>query len=204
MPMTDLYLIRHGESEWNASGRWQGQADPPLSPRGRDQVRALADHFPAVNVTHVLSSDLQRAHGTAVPFAERFGLKVQVVPELRELDVGSWSGRTREEIAAAEPGALDRYFAGEVGWTGGETFDEHEARSADVAVRLATIDTDGVVVAVTHGGTLRAILRTLLDIPHEERWRISGPGFTALTHLRNSPHGWRLVSFNATLRVEEA
>ncbi len=204
MPPSDLYLIRHAQSEWNAAGRWQGQADPELSPEGRAQAQALAGHFPRVGVTHVVSSDLIRARETAAPFAARFGVELEIDPTLREMDVGSWSGRTRAEITAAEPGAMDRYYAGEVGWTGGESFDDHEARSAIAAERLATVDTDGVVVAVTHGGTLRAIMRVLLEIPHAERWRISGPGHTALTHLRASPHGWRLISYNATLPIEDA
>lgn len=204
MPPSDLYLIRHAESEWNAAGRWQGQADPPLSPRGRTQARVLAAHFPEVDVRRVLTSDLDRARQTAAPFAERFGVTLEVDPALREIDVGSWSGRTREEIAETEPGALDRYYAGEVAWTGGETFDEHEARSAAVARQLTGIDTDGVVVAVTHGGTLRAILRTLLEIPHAERWRISGPSHTTVTHLRSSAHGWRLLTFNGSLALEDA
>lgn len=203
-PPSDLYLIRHAQSEWNASGRWQGQANPQLSAEGLQQARLLAAHFPNVHVTHVLTSDLDRAHDTAMPFATRFELVPVVDPMLREMDVGSWSGRTREEITAAEPGAMDRYYRGEVGWTGGESFDEHERRSAIAAERVTTLDTDGVVVVVTHGGTLRAILRTLLEIPHVERWRLSGPGHTALTHLRASPYGWRMISFNATLPLEDA
>ncbi len=203
-PPSDLYLIRHAQSEWNASRRWQGQADPELSPEGREQARLLAAHFPSVDVTHVVCSDLVRARETAMPFAERFGVELEIDTALRELDVGSWSGRTRDEIAVADPGALERYFRGEAGWSGGETYEEHEARSGDVARRVAALDTDGVVVVVTHGGTLRAILRTLLAIPHEDRWRMSGPGHTALTHLRMNPHGWRMVSFNAPLHVEDA
>jgi len=204
MPPSDLYLVRHAESEWNAAGRWQGQADPPLSPAGVEQARVLAEHFPDVDVTRVLSSDLQRAWMTAAPFAERFGLEVELNEVLREIDVGSWSGRTREEIHAEDPAAMDLYYRGTSGWTGGESFDEHEARCALAATNLATVDTEGVVVAVTHGGTVRAILRTLLDIPHAERWRISGPPHTSMTHLRNSPYGWRLVTYGSVLDLRRS
>ncbi|MCW2921418.1 MAG: phosphoglycerate mutase [Thermoleophilia bacterium] len=204
MPPSDLYLIRHAQSTWNAAGRWQGQADPPLSADGVEQARALAADFPDVDVARMLVSDLTRARETAEPFAARFGLELEISQDLREIDVGSWSGRTREEIEAAEPGALERYYLGESGWTGGETFGEHEVRCATTAERISSLPTDGVVVVVTHGGTLRAILRTLLEIPHEERWRISGPSHTTLTHLRRSDYGWRLVSFNAGLDVGHA
>ncbi len=204
MAPSDLYLIRHAQSEWNAAGRWQGQADPELSPDGREQARVLAARFPDVDVRRVLTSDLARARGTAAPFAARFGLELEVSEDLREIDVGSWSGRTREEIEADEPGSMRRYYLGESGWTGGETFDDHEARCAAAAARIESLDTDGVVVVVTHGGTLRAILRTLLEIPHAERWRISGPSHTTLTHLVRSDYGWRLTTFNAGLDVGDA
>lgn len=204
MPPSDLYLIRHAQSEWNASGRWQGQADPPLSPDGCEQAQVLAARFPKVDVSRVLSSDLGRARETATPFAARFGLELESSEDLREIDVGSWSGRTRNEIEADEPGSMERYYLGESGWTGGETFDEHELRCAAAAARVTTLESDGVVVIVSHGGTIRAMLRTLLEIPHADRWRISGPSHTTLTHLTRSDHGWRLVTYNAGLDVGNA
>lgn len=204
MPPSDLYLVRHAQSEWNAAGRWQGQADPPLSELGLRQARELAVRFPDAPVERLLSSDLQRALATAAPLAERFGVDVEIDPSLRELDVGSWQGRTRAEIEAAEPGAMSRYYEGSPGWTGGETFDDHELRVAGVAQRIASLDAEGAAVVVTHGGTLRAIVRTLLEIPHAQRWRISGPGHVTLTHLTASPNGWRLVTFNGSVDLERA
>jgi probable phosphoglycerate mutase len=202
MPPTDIYLLRHAESEWNAAGRWQGQADPPLSPRGLEQAARLARHFPDVDVTHVLASDLRRARTTAEPFAARFGLELEIVVDLREIDVGSWSGLTRAEIVERDPTALDKYSRGEVGWEGGESFVEHEVRSARAAEHLTSIDSDGVVVAVTHGGTIRALLRTLLDLTHEDRWKLTGPGHTSINHVTRGPAGWRLVTFNGVPDVE--
>jgi probable phosphoglycerate mutase len=204
MPPSDIYLVRHAESEWNAAGRWQGQADPPLSPRGIEQAARLARHFPAVPVSHVLASDLQRARQTATPFAARFGVELEIDLDLREIDVGSWSGMTRAQIIEADPDALDRYMRGDVGWQGGESFEAHELRAARAVARLEAIATDDVVVAVTHGGTIRALLRTLLGLGHDGRWKLTGPGHTTLTHVTRGPHGWRLVTFNGAIDVGRA
>lgn len=204
MPPSDLYLIRHAQSEWNAAGRWQGQADPPLSPVGVNQARVLAAHFPDVEVSRVVCSDLVRARETAAAFAARFGIELEVDPALRELDVGSWSGKTRDEIEAEQPGALSAYYHGVAGWTGGETYEQHEARCEEVALRIAESDVDGTVVVVTHGGTIRAMLRTLLEIPHTDRWRISGPSHTTISHVARGMHGWRLVTFNGSIALEDA
>ncbi len=204
MPPTDIYLVRHAQSEWNAARRWQGQADPPLSSHGREQVAALARRFPPVDVTHVVTSDLVRAHETALPLAARFGVDPIVDVDLREIDVGNWSGRTREEIGADDPAALDLYFRGKTGWTGGETYEQHELRCERAAATLAGLDSDGTVVAVTHGGTIRALVLALLQIDHDHRWRFTGIHHTSLTHLSRGPHGWRLAAFNAVLELDQA
>ncbi len=199
MPPSDIYLVRHAQSEWNAAGLWQGQADPPLSVQGIEQAAELARRFPAVDVTHVVTSDLRRARATAQPLASSLGAPLTVDPDLREIDVGSWSGRTRDEIEANDPGSLDLYFRGREGWTGGETYAEHSARSARAAATLASLETDEAVVAISHGGTIRALVLALLELPAEHRTKLSGIRFTSITQLARGPHGWRLVSFNAEM-----
>ncbi|MCW2924918.1 MAG: phosphoglycerate mutase [Thermoleophilia bacterium] len=203
-PPSDLYLVRHGQSTWNAAGRWQGQADPPLSEHGEEQARQLAERFPDAPVTHVVASDLRRAHATALPIAARFGLEVAIDPDLREIDVGTWSGKTRDEIRAEDAPSLERYFQGQVGWTGGETYEDHELRSARAAATLGDLDGDGAVVAVTHGGTLRALVLALLEIDPSSRWRFTGIGHTSVTHLVRGAYGWRLASFNSVLDLRQA
>ena len=104
--MTRLLLVRHGQSTWNAAGRWQGQADPPLSPLGRLQAFHAARAVGAVDV--IVASDLERARDTALIISEAIGIgPVVVEPDLRERSAGEWSGLTREEIEAEWPGYLD-------------------------------------------------------------------------------------------------
>lgn len=194
MPATNIYIIRHGESEWNAVSRWQGAADPPLSDRGKEQAIYLAEHFPDLPVTRVFSSDQVRAHDTAKPLATRFNQSIELEPDLREIDVGSWSGFTRAEIAEREPGALDSYFQGKKGWQGGETYEQHEARAADMARKLDEVDDEHVIV-MSHGGTIRALVLALLDFDKYHRWRLAGIDHTTITHIALGRFGYQLHSY---------
>ncbi len=104
--MTRLLLIRHGQSEWNADGRWQGQADPPLTDLGRHQARHAARNLGGGEA--IVASDLQRASATALIISAELGVgPVVLEPDLRERDAGEWSGLTRVEIERDWPGYLD-------------------------------------------------------------------------------------------------
>lgn len=199
MPPLDVFLVRHAESEWNAVGRWQGQADPALSSGGVEQAERLARSFPQEYAgARLFSSDLQRARETARPLADRLGVEVVLDARLRELDVGSWSGYTREEVGARDPRSLALYFEGKVGWEGGESYVEHEARAADFVDSIDEVDGDQPIVVVTHGGTLRALLIAALQLDPSTRWRLTGIGHTSVTWLRRGAHGWCLCAFNAS------
>jgi 2,3-bisphosphoglycerate-dependent phosphoglycerate mutase len=117
--VTTILIARHGESDWNRERRWQGYADRPLTDRGREQARALAARLAHIELDAVYSSDLQRARDTAAVVAENQGLEVQAVPELREVDVGSWSGLTRVEAEERFPEGYARWTSGFPGWDDG-------------------------------------------------------------------------------------
>lgn len=108
--MTKIIFVRHGQTEWNVLGRYQGQTDIALSPLGIEQAEKLAAHFPVDKVEAVYSSDLVRAMTTARCVADRFGLTVEPRPELRELNFGDWEGLTYDEIVAKWPDALNNFF----------------------------------------------------------------------------------------------
>jgi probable phosphoglycerate mutase len=163
--VTRFLLLRHGESEWNALGVWQGWADPDLSPLGRRQA-VQAGHRLVENGHHfaeVISSDLRRSLATAEILAGRIGLDRPVpVPGLREFDVGEWSGLKRAEIDARWPGDLEKWRQGVLEQIpGGETRAEFTARIFAALVTLARRDDDRAVLAVTHGGVIRMIERTI-------------------------------------------
>jgi broad specificity phosphatase PhoE len=145
---TTILLARHGETEWNRQGRFQGHANPPLNERGRAQARELAEQLAPVAIDVVYSSDLERARETAQIVAARKRLPLTVDAGLREIDVGSWSGLTRAEIEQRFPGAEHH---------DGETREEHLARVVAAVERIALTHPGERILIVSHGGSLRAL-----------------------------------------------
>jgi alpha-ribazole phosphatase len=101
--MTQLILVRHGQTDWNREGRYQGQANPPLNTLGREQAEAIAEQLAGQSLNAIYSSDLQRALETARIIAGRLGLKVQLDPRLREIDQGEWEGMVASDISVRYP-----------------------------------------------------------------------------------------------------
>lgn len=199
--MTRVLLIRHGQSEWNADGRWQGQADPPLTDLGRAQAQHAAKALGAVDA--IVASDLQRAAETAEIIAEELGLGAVVLDvDLRERDAGEWSGLTRAEIERDWPGYLGapppvatKASVGPAaaateaarrsneprrrppGW---EDDQEVQRRAVAALTRLHDRLPDGEALAVTHGGLIYE-LEALFHAPFERlpnlggRWVEVGP-----------------------------
>ena len=142
--MTRLLLVRHGETDWNADGRLQGQTDRPLSDFGRQQARRLADELATEEFEAIYSSDLGRARETAEIVGARLELPVALDPDLREKDWGTWEGLTAVERDHVE-------FAG-------ETTEAHQERMLRALQRISERHPgDGSVLVVTHGGSMRRI-----------------------------------------------
>jgi len=152
--VTRILLVRHGQSVWNAEGRWQGQADPPLSELGEQQAVEAARRVGSVDA--IYASDLTRAHHTAELVAAQLGSGVAVEPRLRERHAGEWEGRTRAEIDDGWPGYLDDGRR-PVGYEPDDSVLER-ALAALAAIAGAH---DGDVLVVTHGGVVRTVERHL-------------------------------------------
>lgn len=165
MTSARVLLVRHGQSTWNAEGRWQGWADPPLSELGEQQARDAVEHLGSAGLTRVVSSDLQRARRTGEIIASALKLgSVEVEPDLRERDVGLFSGHTSEENMAAHPDAFDG--DGRIVFIpGGETPEQLLGRIVPALLRIAHRHADEVVLVATHGGVIRTIERHLGDPP---------------------------------------
>src|SRR5262245_61065114 len=144
---TRVLLARHGQSEWNAEGRWQGQADAPLSDMGRRQAHEAARALGAIDA--IWASDLQRAAQTAAIISGDLGVGPVVLdPDLRERDAGGFSGLTRDEIEDRFPG----YLADGRRPPGWEADDHLRARALAALGRIAATVPGGDVLVITHGG----------------------------------------------------
>lgn len=157
MEPTTILLARHGETDWNAVGRWQGHTDRALTERGRRQAVELAERLANNAIDAVYSSDLLRAVETAEPVAQRLGLPLQTLPELREVDVGTWAGLTRDEVAERFPDGFRRWSEWQTGWEDGETYDEMGERVVGAILRLAGEHPGERILVVSHGGAIRAL-----------------------------------------------
>jgi broad specificity phosphatase PhoE len=149
--MTTLLLVRHGETDWNADGRLQGQTDRPLSDFGRRQARLLADELADEALDAIYSSDLSRARETAEIVGARLGLPVVLEPDLREKDWGTWEGLTAVERDRVE-------FSG-------ESTEAHQERILEALRRIAARHSgEGRVLVVTHGGSMRRVQTAALGL----------------------------------------
>jgi probable phosphoglycerate mutase len=168
---TTIVLVRHGETDWNREHRFQGHADPPLNAAGRAQSLALADELRGERLAAAYTSPLRRAHETAAILATELGLEPVADDALKEVDVGSWSGLTRDEVAARFPEGYARWLEYGHGWEDGETYDDLGARVVSGLVAIAARHPDEPVLAVTHGGPMRSALAVANGVPFEEARR---------------------------------
>jgi glucosyl-3-phosphoglycerate phosphatase len=195
-----IVLWRHGRTEWNASGRFQGQTDIDLDEIGRAQAWESARRLAALEPDLLISSDLRRTRDTMAALAEITGKRIQLDERLRETFAGEWQGLTGAEIASRYPEEYKAWRAGDpllkVG--GGETRQDVAERMAaavrDIAARLAD---DGLAVLTTHGGAARLGIAALIGMPLERFTNIGGLSNGSWSMLRDTDQGWVLVEHNA-------
>lgn len=162
MTTTDLFLIRHGETDWNRALRFQGQTDVALNAAGLAQAARLADRMAGETVDLAFTSDLMRARQTAVPPAKRLGLVAAPDAGLREQAFGTAEGLTGTEIRARMPDAWDRWlaFRADHALPGGESTRQFHERTVGALRRIAAAHAGRTLMVVTHGGVLDMVFRT--------------------------------------------
>lgn len=212
-----LVLLRHGQTEWNASSRMQGQLDTALTDLGRAQAVAAAEVLATRRPLLIVSSDLRRAHDTALTLGERAGVPVTVDPRLRETHLGDWQGMTHVDVDTVAPGARLAWREN-ARWAphGGESRVDVAARSLPVVMELLAAqrewgdnESDRPVALVAHGGLIAALSAALLRLP-VDTWPVLG-GMGNASWVQLSGHSaldadptdaaWRLDVWNASAQV---
>lgn len=197
-----LLFWRHGRTEWNLAGRFQGQIDIPLDEVGREQAKQAARLLAVLEPAAIISSDLCRARETASFLAETTGLVPRADARLRETFAGSWEGLTFAEIDERFPVESALWKSGAVGVRpgGGESRAVVGARMAAAVLEEAEdLATNGLLVIVTHGGSTRSGLAQLLGLPTEYWGVLSGLANCHWSVLEEHPEPgkWRLTEHNA-------
>jgi glucosyl-3-phosphoglycerate phosphatase len=204
-----LILLRHGQTEYNAGDRMQGQLDTDLSELGRLQAKSAAKSLAERAPAAIVSSDLRRALDTATALGEHTGLTVTTDTRLRETHLGEWQGLTHIQVDERDPGARAAWRA-DASWTppGGESRIEVARRAVPVVDELLASRPEWgeePVVIVAHGGLIAALTAALLDLP-VGRWPVLG-GLGNTSWVQLSGHGaadavsWRLDVWNASASV---
>lgn len=202
-----IIFWRHGRTEWNSLGRFQGQTDIALDAVGQEQATRAAALLQALAPTRIISSDLQRAHDTGLALGALTGLEVAPDPRLRETYAGTWQGLTFAQIGEQFPEEQANWTAGRVDVRpgGGETRVEVSQRVTDAVLEAAQgLEPDGTLVVATHGGAARVGIAQLLDLPHDHWSVLSGLAncnWSILEEIeRTAAHDavrWRLSEHNA-------
>ena len=193
--MTRLLLVRHGETIWNHTSRYQGHTDIELTETGREQARSLAKRLKTEKVKAVYSSDLKRAFETASILATPHNLPVKTTKELREINFGVWEGLTYQEIMEEYRELASEWYQypGKIRIPGGETFTDVKERAYNTILELARQNDPGTIIVVAHGGTIRAIICGLLDIDLNHAFQIRQDN-TALNIIECNQGGYIVLS----------
>ncbi|MGU3649963.1 glucosyl-3-phosphoglycerate phosphatase [Mycolicibacterium sp. A43C] len=213
MTVRRLVLLRHGQTEWNAGSRMQGQIDTDLTELGRNQAAAAAEVLAKRQPVAIVSSDLRRALDTATALGDRAGLPVRVDQRLRETHLGDWQGLTHIEVDERAPGAR-LAWRDDARWAphGGESRVDVAARSVPLVDELLVAESDWgadgsdrPVVLVAHGGLIAALTGALLDLPVDNWPVLGGMGNASWAQLSGHPVDgrltWRLDVWNASAQV---
>lgn len=191
-----LYIVRHGETDWNVEHRYLGSTDLPLNERGLEQAAALADRFRDIPLAAVYASDLSRSYQTAEIIGRPHGLQVSVLPELRELSFGDWEGLSESEIA--ERYGVDFYRnwkedPGVIPIPRGESLDNLLTRSLAGIEKIKACHPQERVLLVTHGGNMMALGCHFNEEPLSRFWDYF-PDNSAVYTLTMKDDGLSLVA----------
>ena len=197
-----FYIVRHGETGWNAAGRIQGHTDVELSDKGREQARAIARRLSGTTFHAAYSSDMSRTRDTARIILGERDLPLHSVPELREYNKGVFEGLTAEEYRQNHPELYRASLVNDPDFAppGGETIRQCQARLSGFVAGLRERHPEDNVLIVGHGGSLRSGIVALLDLPLEANWKFVMHN-CALSVIRTYPDNAVMHLYNDTAHL---
>jgi probable phosphoglycerate mutase len=202
---TEIYLIRHGETEWNALGKMQGQKDPLLNAVGRKQAQILAKRLANTKFAAIYSSDLKRAHETATTVAALHNLPVTADKRMRERCFGIFEGYTKSELIEKHPDTFHALMEGKDGVVipGGETEPEILNRAIEFLTEIAQRHVGEKILVISHGGIIKRFTKYVLGIANSTG-RLSPIINTAINIFHYTDGQWTLRTFGDTAHIESA
>jgi 2,3-bisphosphoglycerate-dependent phosphoglycerate mutase len=201
--ITRILLVRHGETDWNATGRLQGQSDTPLNMVGHEQARRAAQRLVCEPVRALYSSDLARAFQTATIIGQTLGLTVITSPRLRERQYGAWEGLSSAEIQARYPEQFDAWRARSPDFAPpqGETRSQLLTRGLAELQAIARRHVGEMAVVVTHGGLCYVLISHILgSIDGDQREFTFGNA--SIHTLEVTADRWSVISVNETAHLQ--
>lgn len=200
-----IILIRHGESLWNLEGKYQGQQDSGLTALGHEQAAQLGAALLDAPRGKIISSDLPRAIDTAAPLAASWGQGIDQMAQLRELDIGSWSGRTFNDVRQSEPETVAAFAAGEdVPRGGGETLRDATTRVVAALDLIANrLDSGERALVFCHGGPIRLASAWVLGLAPTSMHGLEPPANCSATTLTYRDGSWRVRTYNQEIIAEQ-
>lgn len=194
-----VFIVRHGETDYNIARRWQGHLDTPLNENGRAQAQALATYLQDEPIDIIYSSNLSRAYDTATAIANLKNMPVISDERLREFTIGVFAGKTRDELEAEMPDVLQQ-------WNNDDNYPLPEGESR-IATQKRVVDfwktiidshDAETILFVSHGGTLRMLFRALIDDAQEFHF-----GNTSLSILEQVDGAWHVKALNTSPHLED-
>ena len=194
--MLQVYLVRHGETVWNAARRIQGQSDSPLTEKGEQQAHQVGERVKSLGITHVIASDLGRTRRTAEIIADACGCTVTLDARLRELNMGCLEQRPLDGLTEEEENwrktLVDGTTAGRI--PGGESMAEMAARMHEALNALLELPAGSRPLIVSHGMALGVQVSTILGLPAhaERRLRLRNCSISRVDHQQSAwlAAGW--------------
>jgi broad specificity phosphatase PhoE len=200
--ITTVLLIRHGQTDWNKIGRWQGHTDIPLNDRGHQQARLLAHRLATWPISVIYTSDLKRAVQTADPLGAKLGLVPIKEPALRERNGGFFQGLTREELQARFGEEWRRVRQDGLAPPNGESDLDLAMRVEAAFQQMVNRHKGDMIAMISHGGALKVLISHILGLPLGQPAPFSLSGNTGLSIVKTNENGSILTLLNDVSHLE--